>query len=406
MDRPSQNSNEAANLERAESSNSLKRRSGLAESDCEEQISKMRKLNAESSQLLVRSCISDTDCQMKPCPGSASKSETAVSSEPERELDVRESQEFILEFMAAYYKKRQDMDGYIEVLETQARRGCHRAVLEIARLFNGGAEDSAGWLKSAKAMRVLRVQNVRSLLEQQVARGDVQSMYELGVLFDNRSQHRKALQLFEMAALQNHAKACFQLANYYDHGMVVATNREIALKLYRQASKHGLPEAIFKVGVMHHKGRGGASQNFEKAVKYYQRAAQLGQVNALYNLGNSYLRGQMDGKNFEQDISRAISYLQQAANKSHYKALYHLGRLHLTGFGVPRSLKRAEMYLEEAVNKKCFEAIEPLKQVKTEFQAHRECRAAGCPGIRGRARTHISLLFYLLLLIFRSQNVR
>ena len=77
-------------------------------------------------------------------------------------------------------------------------------------------------------------------------RGDPESLYNLGVIFERgfvrKKNLLKAIEFYEAAAKLNHAPSCFNLAVIYQYGK--KPDSEKAGKLMQRAADFGLPEAV------------------------------------------------------------------------------------------------------------------------------------------------------------------
>lgn len=84
----------------------------------------------------------------------------------------------------------------------------------------------------------------------------------------------QALEHFQAAANQNHAKAQFRLAQYYEQAaddLAPEANYTSALNWYVKAAEQGLPEAQFRIGQYHEQD--GSRQGLIKAFQWYAKAA-------------------------------------------------------------------------------------------------------------------------------------
>ena len=98
---------------------------------------------------------------------------------------------------------------------------------------------------------------------------------ELKVFKPNKAQAELELKdAFERAkarAEKGDVQAQYSLANYYEHGLGVAMDKNEAVKWYRKAADQGDAQAQFNLGVCYRKGEGVAKDEIE-AYAYYNLA--------------------------------------------------------------------------------------------------------------------------------------
>ena len=139
-------------------------------------------------------------------------------------------------------------------------------------------------------------------LRESAARGDAESQYKLGEHFyaAKEPDYDEALKWFQLAATQNQA------------------------------------EAIYRIGVCHHFGRGVPSDEV-KARVYFESGASLGEAASMVDLAIYLTRG-MGGP---RDDAKAVDLLHRAADQNEPRAELLLGIRYLKGNGVPKNAERA-----------------------------------------------------------------
>ena len=78
------------------------------------------------------------------------------------------------------------------------------------------------------------------------------------------------------------SKAQYELAENYYLGKVVSKNYSKAIDLFDRASKDGLSQAHFRLGLINHYGQGKV-KNLQQAFQHYQIAAQKNDTEAQFN---------------------------------------------------------------------------------------------------------------------------
>mmetsp|Transcript_31799 Transcript_31799/g.111934 ORF Transcript_31799/g.111934 Transcript_31799/m.111934 type:complete len:230 (-) Transcript_31799:27-716(-) len=101
---------------------------------------------------------------------------------------------------------------------------------------------------------------------------------------------KRALQLYERAAAQGHARAQTFTGLRYEHGQGVKINYKAAALWYRRAADQEFPDAESNLGTMFYNGKG-APQSYEEAVRWFRLAVAQGEPNALFRLGTCYGQG-------------------------------------------------------------------------------------------------------------------
>jgi hypothetical protein len=170
----------------------------------------------------------------------------------------------------------------------------------------------------------------------------------------DRGAYAKAYQEFKTAADQGDAKAQENLGSIY-LGLVYCTEAGIgaqtidhwlqdqdskgrpsdpaqALKWFRKAAEHGLPNSQYYLGFMYENGIA-VPQDCTEAAKWYHKAAKQGHVDAQYQLGVMCA----SGRGVRQDYSEAAKWYRKAGKQGKISAQTELSRMYTTGQGVPQS---------------------------------------------------------------------
>ena len=102
--------------------------------------------------------------------------------------------------------------------------------------------------------------------------------------------------------------------------------------------------AQFKLGVLHHSGRGVTPQDYGEAAKWFRKAAEQGHSEAQFNLGQMYDQGQ----GVPQDFGEAAKWFRKAAEQGLSWAQNNLGVMYREGEGVPQDYPEAAKWFSEA----------------------------------------------------------
>ena len=146
-------------------------------------------------------------------------------------------------------------------------------------------------------------------------KGDLESAYELGVIYDRyEKKSEEAEKWWEIASENGHAGAMFNLGVIYD-----------------ETNKKG------------------------KAIEWYKKSGELGNVKAQYNLGNLFININKYGE--------AEEWLKKAANQNDKNAQYNLGILYEEKL---KDIKKARFWYSEAVKSGDNEAKIRLDKLEDE----------------------------------------
>jgi len=99
-----------------------------------------------------------------------------------------------------------------------------------------------------------------------------------------------------------------------------------ALFYLEQAAKQGLPQALYRFGLLQLEGRG-TPANCLQALYNMQQAADKGHKEGQFRTGLLYGCEYMNGGYCYWNLSRSLHYLRQASNQNHRKAQAFLASL-------------------------------------------------------------------------------
>ncbi|KAL1317125.1 hypothetical protein HN51_069220 [Arachis hypogaea] len=173
--------------------------------------------------------------------------------------------------------------------------------------------------------------------EKAAARGSALAMVDAGLMYWERGEKQRALDLFlKSAELGNHAAQCNLGISYLQ---AEPPKTEEAIKWLRKASVGGNARAQYQLALTLHRSCGTKS-NMKEAARWYLKAAEGGYVRAMYNISLCYSFG--DGLTHSNQLAR--KWMKRAADRGHSKAQYEHG-LALFSEG---DMMKAVVYLELA----------------------------------------------------------
>ncbi|HVV68509.1 MAG TPA: tetratricopeptide repeat protein [Gammaproteobacteria bacterium] len=179
---------------------------------------------------------------------------------------------------------------------------------------------------------------------------------------------------YQAAANRNNAKAMYNLARCYQHGIGGEKNQIIATAWYKDSANQGNTDAMYHFAHCLRQGRGiekdisealrwywcaaeqspghakaqnelaliyeqgnEVNKDIKEAIRLYKCAAGQGYPPAQYNLANCYA----EGCGVTQDLKEAARLYQLAAEKGHTKSQFSLGICYEQGYGVEKDAKAA-----------------------------------------------------------------
>ncbi len=102
--------------------------------------------------------------------------------------------------------------------------------------------------------------------------------------------------------------AIFRLGTFYEKGMSVKKDAEIARRYYLQAADRGNAKAMHNLAVLDADG-GGKGANYKSASEWFRKAADRGVADSQFNLGILYARG----IGVEQNLAESYKWFSLAA---------------------------------------------------------------------------------------------
>ena len=83
---------------------------------------------------------------------------------------------------------------------------------------------------------------------------------------------RKAFEYYKLVATEEDSKAEFAIGYYFEMGQCVAKNEEEAFEWYNKSAKKGNGEAMLRMAIFYHYGKGDVTIDYKKARKWYEKA--------------------------------------------------------------------------------------------------------------------------------------
>jgi TPR repeat protein len=148
-------------------------------------------------------------------------------------------------------------------------------------------------------------------------------------------------------ALEGDSSAQFDLGLMYYKGQGVGQDYAQALKWFKMAAEHGIPEAQFNLGIMY-SNEEASWHSFAEAIKWFQKAAKQNYTKAQYNIGVMYILGE----GVQPNNIKAYAWLSLAYDNGEQRAKNVLLKLNsqMTSSEIEKAVKEAEE-LSESIKK-------------------------------------------------------
>ncbi|EGV33747.1 serine/threonine protein kinase [Thiorhodococcus drewsii AZ1] len=237
-------------------------------------------------------------------------------------------------------------------IESNGRRRIADAYLALAyaQLDRSAPDAAANWIAKAEEINPINSDLI-----------GLQSHLGFIYLETNTDQdNRKALRLFNKAAINGHAMAQYNLGVMYANGLGTTKDDRQAVEWYRKAAEQGNADAQNNLGVMYANGLG-ITKDDQQAVEWYRKAAEQGSADAQNNLGVMH----SEGRGIELDQHQASHWFRKAAEQGHAAAQNSLGIAFFYGRGVIQSDHQALKWFHKAAEQGYIEAQYNLGLINT-----------------------------------------
>lgn len=212
---------------------------------------------------------------------------------------------------------------------------------------------------------------------------------EYRTLVENQEYEQAFKKLFALKNLNSSINyANNEIGFFYENGLYVNKNIDLAKKYYAEAANKNYTPAIYNIGrlklesedykeaasilekieknnfapalnllgVMYNYGYG-YDINLENALRYYKKAAVLGNPDAQFNIGQMYFEGGAIAKNFEE----AFKWYSLSADQNYPLAKLQLATLYFKGYGVKVDINKAIEIIRPLANEGNVNAIYNLR---------------------------------------------
>ncbi|MCM1129957.1 MAG: sel1 repeat family protein [Alistipes senegalensis] len=184
-----------------------------------------------------------------------------------------------------------------------------------------------------------RYEQALPLMSKAAEAGDREVQYRLCLMFKRgqgmkKPDAQKAYAWCRKSAEQGYGPAEYETAASLYAGLGTEKDTAAALDYYMRASRQGVPEAQYALGMLYESGDGGVTQSYYQARTLYMWASGKGYAPATYRVGTMY----EEGKGVRPSMAAALRWYRKAASMGNGDALARL-----------EALKKQEEEMEAAV---------------------------------------------------------
>lgn len=142
----------------------------------------------------------------------------------------------------------------------------------------------------------------------------------------------------------NTVRGMLRVGKCLETGDGVDKDQSEALKWYRMAAEHGLPDAIFELARCYRFGIG-LKRNRATASRWLHKAAEQGHAKAMVMVGKLCL----DYDEGEYNPRKAVKLFRQAADQGDAWGMFHLGECYINGDGVKKDFDAGYLWFYKAI---------------------------------------------------------
>ncbi len=137
--------------------------------------------------------------------------------------------------------------------------------------------------------------------------------------------------------------ALYQIGSIYMDGIVVARNEVVGTQWLKASSEAGKPWAMQMLARQYQRGVG-VPYDMEQAAAWWRKAAGFGVEEAMYELGINHALG----TGLKQDIDLGLKWLEKAASRGHLPAMEQVAKFYRGEYGGKPNPQRYVYWLEQA----------------------------------------------------------
>ena len=266
-------------------------------------------------------------------------------------------------YLAEYYIDKFDNENTKKWLLNAAERGEVSSMYDLGVLYEEeeNYEEAEKWYKKAlKRNYMIPLSRLGNIYEKKGDYKEAEKWYKKGVQNDNRGAiNGLALLYLREGNLKEGEKLLLKLTEKNDFfGMLNLSEKYYNEKSYGEAEK--IDKKLYELGAVDRVNLIGKAEeykkNYEEAEKWYLIGAKQGNIESMLNLGIFY-----DKIKGGKDKEKAIEWYEKAANLNESRAMYFLAQLYQQDFN---DMGLAQKWYLKALKNGRMDSKIKLKEIK------------------------------------------
>ena len=266
-------------------------------------------------------------------------------------------------YLAEYYIDKFDNENTKKWLLNAAERGEVSSMYDLGVLYEEeeNYEEAEKWYKRALGKNyMIPLSRLGNIYEKKGDYKEAEKWYKKGVQNDNRGAiNGLALLYLREGNLKEGEKLLLKLTEKNDFfGMLNLSEKYYNEKSYGEAEK--IDKKLYELGVVDRVNLIGKAEeykkNYEEAEKWYLIGAKQGNIESMLNLGIFY-----DKIKGGKDKEKAIEWYEKAANLNESRAMYFLAQLYQQDFN---DMGLAQKWYLKALKNGRMDSKIKLKEIK------------------------------------------
>ena len=161
---------------------------------------------------------------------------------------------------------------------------------------------------------------------------------ELASLYELHGKHYEAIKWLKLLCDSGDAHSCSKLGKFYEDGIGVYSDRNIACMFYKRSSELGDPNATFRLGEIYED-----NNDVDNAITYYLSAHQSGILESTYKLADLYQSDESI-----EIRKKSVDFYIDAATRGHLDSQYELALIYKDGILLERNVYEAISWFEKS----------------------------------------------------------
>ena len=266
-------------------------------------------------------------------------------------------------YLAEYYMDKFDAENTKKWLENAAERGEVSSMYDLGLLYEEekNYEEAEKWYKKALGKNyMIPLSRLGNIYEKKGDYKEAEKWYKKGVQNDNRGAIKSLALLYEREGNSEESeKLLIKLSEKNDFfGMLSLSEKYHNEKKYEEAEK--IDKKLYELGAVDRINLIGKAEeykkNYEEAEKWYLIGANQGNIESMLNLGIFY-----DKIKGGKDKEKAAEWYEKAANLNENRAMYLLAQLYQQDFN---DMGLAQKWYLKALKNGRMDAKIKLKEIK------------------------------------------